>query len=156
VGIHAEATDLVLQVKSSEGIIPDLKLVLHVRRLEGILPEATDLVLQAKSSEDIILDLKRVLQVRPNVGIHAEVTDLVLEAKSSRLAHGSEARAEVQALLSFTISLIYFDFFNKFIVSFNILVLFLILFFSIRNILCCLLKRESLSTLSTHWAHTNV
>jgi hypothetical protein len=42
-----------------------------------------------------------------------------------RLAHGSEARAEVQALLSFTISLIsislvYFDLFSKFIDLFNI------------------------------------
>ncbi len=63
-GIHAEATDLVLQAKNSEGIegiIPDLNRVLQVRRLEGILAEATDLVLQVKSSEGIILDLKRVL-----------------------------------------------------------------------------------------------
>ncbi len=69
-GILAEATDLVLQAKSSEGIegvIPDLKRVLQVRRLEGILTEATDLVLQAKSSkssEGIIPDLKLVLRVK--------------------------------------------------------------------------------------------
>jgi len=92
----------------------------QVQRVKGIHAEATDLVLQAKSSEGIIPDLQRVVQVQRVKGIHAEATDLVLQAKSSRLAHGSEARAEVQVLLSFTISLIYFDLFNKFIDLFNI------------------------------------